>query len=90
MGDLTGELLGSREAEKTQGLNIEYFQKMGVYEKVPIEQAQHGGHHVRGVGLVGRMEGRSQRSRLVAKEIKTYQAPELVAATPPIESLNTS
>lgn len=29
----------------------------------------------------------SHRSRLVAKEIKTYEAPELVAATPPIGSL---
>lgn len=29
----------------------------------------------------------SHRSHLVAKEIKTYEAPELFAATPPIESL---
>lgn len=29
----------------------------------------------------------SHQSRLVAKAIKTYEAPELLAATPPIESL---
>ena len=34
------------------------------------------------------MEKPDYRSRLVGKEFKTYDAPELFAPTPPLEALN--
>lgn len=71
-GDLTGELLDSDEVEKARKIEIEYSRDVGVYKKVPIQQAQEGGHRVLGVGWVdlGKADG-SHRSRLGAKEIKT-------------------
>lgn len=51
-------------------------------------QAWSGGHPVLIVRRVDvKKANGSHRSRLVAQEIKTYEAPELCAATPPIEPL---
>lgn len=85
---LTGEPLDTEEVRSARKLEIEYFRQMGVYEKVPISQGRDGGHPVLGVRCVDvkKVDG-FHRSRLVAKDIKTYEAPELFAATPPIESL---
>ena len=86
--DLTGEQLDSTAVEAARKLEIEYFHKMTVYEKVPISQAKEVGKQILGVRWVDvRKADGTHRSRLVAKEIKTYNAPELFAATPPIETL---
>lgn len=47
--DFMGELLDSDEIEKAWKLEIEYFRKMGVCKKAPIQEAQEGGHRVHGV-----------------------------------------
>lgn len=46
---LTGEPLGTEAVQATRRLEIEYFGKMGVYQKVPIQQARDGGQPVLGV-----------------------------------------
>lgn len=50
-----------------------------------MTQAREGGHPVRWVDV--RKADGSYRSRFVAKEVKTYEAPELFADMPPIVSL---
>lgn len=86
--DLTGEPLSTQQVMKAVMLEIDYFRKMGVYTKVSIEQARAGGHQVLGVTWVDvKKAGGAHRSRLVDKDIKPYNATELFAATPPIETL---
>lgn len=84
--DLSGELLDSTEVQKARKLEIEYFREMNVNDKVSCQEARDGGHQILGVRWVD-VKKVPHRSRLVAKDIKTYSAPELFAATPPIESL---
>lgn len=64
--DLTGEMLDSDEVDKARKLEIEHFRKMGVYEKVTIQQAQEGWHRILGVRWVDVLKADgSHRSRLV-------------------------
>ena len=57
--------------------------------KVPISQClERAGQKPIGVRWVDvQKKDGTYRSRLVAKEVKTFSAPDLVAATPPIESI---
>lgn len=79
----TGEPPDTQAFLTAQVLEMKRFQKVQVYEKVPIAQAKQGGHQVVGVRwvTVKNTDG-THRSRLVAEEIKTYSAPEVLAATP--------
>lgn len=84
----TGEPLDPGEVRKAQRREIEFFRQMGVYRKVPANEPKEPGHHVLGVRWLDvRKADGTHRSRPVAKDIKTHNAPELFAATPPIESL---
>lgn len=87
-GDLTGEPLDAVEVCKARKLEIEYFQQMGVYRKVPMHTGKAGNHRVLGARRVDvKKVDRTHRSWLVAKEIKTYNAPELFVAMPLRKSL---
>lgn len=86
--DLTVGPLDIGEVRRARVLDIECSEKMNVYTKVPLDEAKSGGHQVLGVRWVDAvMAGGTYCSRLVARELKTYNAPELFVATPPIESL---
>lgn len=71
-----------QEVSKAMKLEIDYLRHMGVYNKVHIHAARQEGHNILGVRWVGvkKADG-TQRSQLVATDIKTYNAPELFAAT---------
>lgn len=86
--DLTGEALDMSGVGTARKLEIDHFKQMGVYEKVPAEDAKGGCHKVLGARWVGvKKADDTHRSRLMAKGIKTYNTPELFAAPPPIEAL---
>lgn len=89
---LTGDALDAQAVCTARDLlETQHFRKMQVYKKVPMEQARQSGQDIFVVRLVDvrRADG-SHRSRLRAKEGKTYRAPELLAATPPIEATGRS
>lgn len=66
------------DVTKARMFEIGYFRQLLAYRKVPTQEVRKGGHkHSEFAGS----------GRLAAKEIKTYIAPALFAATPPIESL---
>eukprot|EP00973_Karenia_brevis_P017484 2398961-Karenia_brevis.AAC.1 len=88
--DVTGARLDIKLVREAREAEMKYFKKMGVYRKVPISKC---------VQLTGRMPigvrwidvnkqdniNPRYRSRLVAKQFKTYNDPDLFAATPPLE-----
>lgn len=74
--DLIGGALSTEEAGKAS---------MGAYGKVPLEAARGGGHKALGVRWVG--VKKAHLSRLAAKGINAYNAPDLFVATPPMLSL---
>lgn len=74
------------EVRESQELQIESCKQMAVCEKVPLQQARERGHQVLRVRSEDVKEADGpHRSKLVAKETKTYIAPELFAATPRAE-----
>eukprot|EP00973_Karenia_brevis_P028015 3857837-Karenia_brevis.AAC.1 len=71
---------------------MKYFEKMGVYRKVPIQKClDMTGKAPIGVRWIDVNKQDNEhpryRSRLVAKEFRTHNDPELFAATPPLEVL---
>ena len=85
--DTSGTPLDKTLAIKARRLEIEYFQKMGVYTKVRRE---------RWMKVIstrwldtnkGDEENPNYRARLVGREIKRDKRDDLFAATPPLESL---
>lgn len=89
--DLTGEALDTEGVRKARALKIEYLKKMTVYSKVPMDEARSGGRQVLGARWAGvRKANGAHRSRLVAKLIKTCNAPELFVATRHSIRLNVS
>lgn len=77
-GDLMGKPLDSGAVRVARDLDIEYFKKMGVYEKAPGVEAKANGSRSLGVRWFNvRNADGLHRSRVVAKEFKTYNAPEL-------------
>lgn len=83
LDDITGEPLDLQVVVKARLLLIEYFLRMTVYRKVPNKEAQDAGIMALGImwGNLEKVE-RAHRSRHVAKEIETYNAPELFATIP--------
>ena len=90
--DLTGDELNPELMRQARMEEIAYFKKMGVYEKVSIDEAwRETGKSPIAVRWVDINKGDSinhnYRSRLVAKEFNTGVNPDLYAATPPSECL---
>lgn len=63
-------------------METECFRQVGVDGKLPLQSAEGGGHMVLGVKVDG-----THRSRLVAKDVKTCNVPEVFVTTRPIELL---
>ena len=85
--DQSGQRLDPRLMIQARKDEIKYFREMGVYDKVDISEAgKETGRPPIGVRWVDINKGDSEnplyRSRLVAKEFKVGNAPELYAATP--------
>jgi hypothetical protein len=84
--------LDPQKVREARAAEMEYFKRMKVYSKVPVQKCK---------DLTGKMPIKVRwrdtnkqdeanpkyRSRLVAKDFKKYEDPELYAATPPIEML---
>ena len=90
--DTSGKLLDKRRAIEARAKEIEYFRKMQVYTKVPIDECwQKTGKAPIRTGWVEINKGDERvpnyRARLVGKEIKRDKREDLFAATPPLESL---
>ena len=90
--DLTGDELDPTMMKKARKEEIAYFKKMGVYDKVDIEEC----YKVTGKAPIavrwvdvnkGDSTNPNYRSRLVAKEFNTGVNHDLYAATPPSECL---
>lgn len=87
-GDTTGEPRGVGEVRKAGQLEIDYFPQTEVYDKVTNQRAREAGQQILGARWVDvRKTDGMYRSRLLAKDLRTDEVPELFAATPPIESL---
>ena len=92
MDDVSGEALDEAGVRAARALEMEFFQKMGVYEYATREQAARSG---KGKIIKGRWidvnKGDSQnpdyRSRFVGKEFNTGVDSSLFAATPFLEAL---
>ena len=87
--DVHGKWREKNRAIEARRLELEFFRKMGVYTKVP--RAQAGNNKIIATRWIdtdkGDAENPNYRSRLVGREIKTDERPDLFAATPPLESL---
>ena len=87
--DVSGQELVPALMVKARRDEIDYFRKMGVYEKVDIGECWNiTGKAPIAVRWVDINKGDSQnpnyRSRLVGKEFKTYADDSLYASTPPL------
>lgn len=92
-GDLTGKQLDPERVMKAREEEIGYYKKMRVYDKMNREEAvkKYGVKpiQVRWVDVDKAHPGEEEqyRSRLVAKEIRKDERPELYAGTPPVETI---
>ena len=75
-------------AIEARRLELEFFRKMGVYTKVPRSEA--GDAKIISTKWIDTDKGDSEypnyRSRLVGREMKADERPDLFAATPPLET----
>ena len=87
--DQTGKELDPVKVKEARKAEIDYYKKMKVYRKVPISMAwENTGKPPIGIRWVDVLKAcGTYRSRLVAKEVKKTNSPELFAATPPTESV---
>ena len=76
-------------AIEARRLELEFFRKMGVYAKVPRSMA--GNNKVITTRWIdtdkGDAENPNYRARLVGREIKTDERPDLFAGIPPVGKL---
>ena len=91
LDDVTGKGLNKDLAKAARRLEMQFFKKMKVYEKVPRWEAARKGCKVISTRWLdinkGDQANPNYRSRLVGREIKTDTRLDLFAATPPLESL---
>jgi len=84
-----GRRLEREKVIQARKLEMDFFKRMGVYEKVPKNMAT--GHKVITTRWVDTNKGDEAnpdyRSRLVGREINTGVRPDLFSATPPLETL---
>ena len=86
--DHTGESWDAKKVKEARQLEMEYDDKMHVFEKVPIAQCwERTGKAPLKARWVDIDKGTRYRSRLVAKQFKGSDSEEWFAATPPIEAL---
>ena len=89
--DVSGRELDADKVWEARKLEIELFKNMGVYRKVRRSWVKSQGEKVIGVRWIDINKGDSEhpdyRSRLVAKDFKGDNRPDLFAATPPLEAL---
>ena len=87
--DITGVDLDPKLVIDARELEMDYFRKMRVYDKVPREQSE-GKPMVKTMWIdinKGDSASPNIRSRLVGKEYRVEEDPGLYAATPPLEAL---
>ena len=86
--DHTGESLDAKKVKEARQLEMEYYDKMHVFDKVPIAQCwEITGKAPLKARWVDIDKGTRYRSRWVAKQFKGSDSEEWLAATPPIEAL---
>ena len=85
---MTKASLDTKKVKEARLLEMEFYDKMHVFDKVPIAQCW---ERTRKAPLKGRRvdidKGTRYRSRWVAKQFKGSDSEEWFAATPPIEAL---
>ena len=88
--DVKGGVLDKTEVIKARRLEMDFFKSMGVYRKIPRTQVPRGQRIITTKWVdtnKGTATDPEYRSRLVGREIKTDERPNLFVATPPLESL---
>ena len=89
--DVTGKELDSGKVVKARNEEVAYIHKSKLYTKVPRSKAKGLGAKVISVRWTdinnGDIECPNYRSRLVARETKRDNRPDLFAATPPLEAM---
>ena len=86
--DHTGASLDAKKVKEARQLEMEYYDKMHVFDKAPIAQCWvRTGKAPLKARWVDIDRGTRYRSRWVAKQFKGSDSEEWFAATPPIEAL---
>ena len=86
--DHIGESLDTKKVKEARQLEMEYYDKMHVFDKVPIAPSwERTGKAPLKARRVDIDKGTRYRSRWVAKQFKGSDSEEWFAATPPIEAL---
>ena len=89
--DVSNEYLVPEFVHAARALEMEYFHKLGVYEKVSREDQMATGGKIIGVRWVDVNKGDAldvnYRSRLVGREFNVGRDDALYASTPPLEAL---
>ena len=90
MDDVRGGVLDKQSCIEARRLEMHLFRKMGVYRKMKRADLPSRAKVIT-TKWVDTNKGSdtepNYRSRLVGREIKTEERPDLFAATPPLESL---
>ena len=88
--DVSGRVLDHEFAVKARKLEMDFFRKMRVYDKVPRAVATRDGCRVISTKWVdinkGDQKAPNYRARLVGRELKLDSRLDLFAATPPLEA----
>ena len=86
--DISGKELDPVKVRAARRLEVEYYQKMDVLDKVPIEEClEVTGKAPIKTKWIDHDKGSRYRSRWVAKEFKDTTDEDWFAATPPLEAL---
>ena len=86
--DHTGESLDAKKVKEARQLEMNFYDKMHVFDKVPIAQCwERTGKALLKARWVDIDKGMRYRSRWVAKQLTGSDSEEWFAATPPIEAL---
>ena len=89
--DVSGRVLDHELAVKARKLEMDFFRKMRVYDKVPRAVSTRDGCRVISTKWVdinkGDQKAPNYRARLVGRELKLDSRLDLFAATPPLEAI---
>ena len=90
-GDVSNAELVPKFVREARKLKMDYFKKLGIYERVPRSHQVHTGGNIIRVRCVDMNKGDATdinyRSRLVGREFNVGRDDALYAATPPLEAL---
>ena len=91
--DVTQAELNPEMVKAARQTEMDYFEKLKVYDRVPREHQLTTGGNIIGVRWVdvnkGDIAEPNYRSRLVGREFNTHRDDTLYASTPPLEALRT-